>query len=418
MRIWVIGAGLGGLAAALLASERGHDVTIVAKGIGGLLLSPGTLDVLGNLPDGRVVDDPFGAMAGLVSERPDHPYAAIGADAVRSGIDWLTNVVGELGYRSTGANVLVPTAVGGVRPTWAAPSSLAVISDGGSYVVVGVDTFKDLPARLAADNLSRSRLAHVTARHEVLQFSARAEHDSTATTIARALDDDPALRGTLIQGLRRIARDGDTLLVPGFLGLRPATVDAIRSGVGTPLGEVTVAPPSVPGRRLNDALVGLCRDRRIDIQLNAAAVGVETSGDTHVTRLVVQRAGRVTTHRADAVVHAGGGFESGTLARDASGHITETVLGLPVFTPDGRADVDLHTDEDLLRCGVAVNEAMNPIDPEGRPVYDNVYCVGGIIGGALAWKEHSGEGIALGSAWRCVRALDAGSPTTDSEVSL
>ena len=43
----VIGAGLAGLAATLRLAEAGAKVTLVTKGIGGLQLGQGTLDILG-----------------------------------------------------------------------------------------------------------------------------------------------------------------------------------------------------------------------------------------------------------------------------------------------------------------------------------------------------------------------------------
>ncbi|MDU0349108.1 FAD-dependent oxidoreductase, partial [Actinomyces sp. MRS3W] len=45
----VIGAGISGYAAALRLRRAGATVTLVTKGMGGLALSPGTIDVLGRL---------------------------------------------------------------------------------------------------------------------------------------------------------------------------------------------------------------------------------------------------------------------------------------------------------------------------------------------------------------------------------
>ena len=43
----VIGAGIAGLTAAIRLREAGHQVTLMSKGIGGLQLSQGSIDVLG-----------------------------------------------------------------------------------------------------------------------------------------------------------------------------------------------------------------------------------------------------------------------------------------------------------------------------------------------------------------------------------
>ena len=130
-----------------------------------------------------------------------------------------------------------------------------------------------------------------------------------------------------------------------------------------------------------------------------------------MTALKVQRAGRVTTNKVDAVVYAGGGLESGTIQRDSYGDIRERVFDLPLTFLDaedaettgvtGSVIVD---GKDLFGTGVSVNEDMLPLDGD-RPVYDNLYLAGSIIGGARPWSEKSGEGIALGSAVAATRAI-------------
>ncbi|WP_353066127.1 FAD-binding protein [Arcanobacterium hippocoleae] len=46
-RILIIGAGLSGMASALMLHEAGHTVTIISRGLGGMLLANGTIDILG-----------------------------------------------------------------------------------------------------------------------------------------------------------------------------------------------------------------------------------------------------------------------------------------------------------------------------------------------------------------------------------
>ena len=79
----VVGTGLAGLTAAVRLAESGARVLVVAKGIGATHLSAGTIDVLGYAPER--VERPGEALAALVAERPDHPYAHVGADGRRRG---------------------------------------------------------------------------------------------------------------------------------------------------------------------------------------------------------------------------------------------------------------------------------------------------------------------------------------------
>lgn len=416
MRIIVIGAGLAGLTCAVKLREAGHRVDIVTKGWGGLLLSPGTLDVYGWGRDGRPISDPYAAIADLVAQQPQHPYAAIGVDAVREGIDWLCATTGL--FAQFDQNVLLPTAIGAVRPTVAVQNTMvpALMEDGKKFLVVGIRQFRDFPAAFVADNLARSPLAKVETRAVTISLAPRdPEADSTGTTFARALDgtaglDGPATRDALVRELRAHVQDGETILLPAVVGFAPDAYQEIAAELGVPVGEVPVPPPSVPGRRINDSLINLCRDNRVDIALNAEVIGFEAS-DTHITALKVQRAGRVTTDRVDVVVYAGGGLEAGSIQRDSYGEIRERIFNLPLTFLDaedpetagvtGSVVVD---GKDIFGTGVTVNAEMLALAGD-TPVYDNLYCVGSIIGGARPWSEKSGEGIALGSAVAATRAI-------------
>ena len=61
----VIGAGLAGLAAAIKAADAGLSVTLVTKGVGGIQLGTGTVDILGYRPE--PVDKPLEALEGHVA---------------------------------------------------------------------------------------------------------------------------------------------------------------------------------------------------------------------------------------------------------------------------------------------------------------------------------------------------------------
>jgi glycerol-3-phosphate dehydrogenase subunit B len=49
---------------------------------------------------------------------------------------------------------------------------------------------------------------------------------------------------------------------------------------------------------------------------------------------------------------------------------------------------------------------MRPLGASGEPAYANLHAAGGVIGGAVRWREKSGEGIAIGSAWAGARAIE------------
>ncbi|MFY9262162.1 MAG: glycerol-3-phosphate dehydrogenase subunit GlpB [Arcanobacterium sp.] len=391
MKTIVMGAGLAGISAALMLHDAGHRVSIISTGLGGVLLSPGTVDIAGWARTGAPIFDPYAAVDSACSP---HPYAVIGVDAVRSGVNWLLEHT-ELFATPTEHNILVPTGVGAVRPTLTAPKTFHRLEDGQRLLVVGIKQFKDFPAQLIADNLERSPLVNVHARAITIDFPVREnEADSTGTNIARALD-TPAGRAQLATALRGQLRAGETVLLPAILGLNPASFADLRAKLDAPVGEVAVPPPSIPGRRLHDELVSQLRKARIDLALNATVVGFTADGE-RVQTLQVRRAGRITSEKVAAVVYAGGGFESGSLSRAVTGEISERVFGLPVQPAPN-----------IFSSHVGVDCAMRPLDASGKPLYTNLHLAGTVLGGAEPWTEKSGEGIALGSAWAAASAIQS-----------
>ncbi|MGC1405945.1 MAG: FAD-dependent oxidoreductase, partial [Candidatus Dormiibacterota bacterium] len=84
--VLVIGAGTAGLTAAVRLAQAGVKVVVVATGAGSLGLSPGTLDLLGYAP--QLVEDPLATLPEFVSEHPEHPYARVGFERLRTALIW------------------------------------------------------------------------------------------------------------------------------------------------------------------------------------------------------------------------------------------------------------------------------------------------------------------------------------------
>lgn len=413
-RVVVVGSGLSGLFSAVKLRKLGHEVTLVTFGLGGLQLSQGTIDVLGYTPDGQRVERPFEALDALPE---GHPYRVIGKDAVRAGVDELIELLGpDLLVGDPQTNDLYPTGVGAMRPTAVAQPSMVAgrCEPGATFLIVGFRQLKDFYPDLIAGNLNRTELpggGHVNARAAMIDLPARAgEVDSTGTTYARALD-LPELRETLVGLVRPLLQSAEAVGLPAVLGLNNLLVaDDLSQRLGAKVFEISMQPPSMPGMRLNQTLTEIAKRERVRIVLGSAAVGLVTEGST-ITGVQVDMAGGVRTIAADVVVHAPGGFESGALAMDSYGTITEKAFGLPLVGTD--APDLVHGDywgkpQPLFKVGVAVDEAMRVLGPDGSPVYTNLHAAGSILAGAIRWEEKSGEGIALGSAWRAVHAIHEG----------
>jgi glycerol-3-phosphate dehydrogenase subunit B len=395
----VIGAGLSGLVAAIRLARGGRTVTLLTKGLGGLQLSQGTIDILGYAPER--VEAPITATATL----PDtHPYKVLGPDAIAAGIAYAQELLGDRLVGNADRNVLLPTAVGALRPTCLVPPSMTagVVTGGIRYVLVGFRQLKDFYPKLCAGNLERQTTPAgepITARGVILDLPATEDMaDSSALVYARAID-DRAYRATLAAALKPLLEDGEVVGLPAILGYCDAGAHRhLEELLEHAVFEVPLPPPGVPGMRLNEALTALAKEAGVRIVAGAKVVGFESAGGKIVS-VGLATAGRIRQYAADAFVYAPGGFESGALTMDSYGTVTEAIFGLPLVG----LGPDLVTPDDpgnqaLFRVGVGVDPQMRVIDPAGHAPYSNLYAAGGILAGAIRWTEKSGEGIALASA--------------------
>ena len=411
----VIGAGLAGLTAALRLARAGRSVTLVAAGTGGLPLSQGTIDVLGYDP--ARVTRPLDAVAAVAS---DHPYATLGPDAVAAAVRWLRDELGpELLVGDPDANLQLPTALGAIRPTGLAqPSMVAADVAGGArrFAVVGVRQLKDFPADLVAGNLARSSApdgSPLSASAAWINVPARSgEADASGLTYARALDDATFAR-RFADAVVDVAPEGDVVLLPGVLGTRPGAWRVVAERIGRPVAEVPLQPPSVPGLRLHTALLGLVKAAGVRFVPGSRVVGFTADGD-RVASVTMAAAGGPREVAASAVVYAPGGFESGALAIDSRGTISEGVFGLPVTETDAvaLAGPRFWAAHPLFTVGVHADAAGRPLDGD-RVVHPNLFVAGGIIAGPEAWREKSGDGVAVATG---VRAAEGALSAAESVI--
>jgi glycerol-3-phosphate dehydrogenase subunit B len=343
-----------------------------------------------------------------------HPYAVIGAAQVAAGVDWLSQLLGpELLVGQTNANTWLPTAVGALRPTALVQPAMAAgaARAGATWAIVGLSRLKDFSAALVAGNLNRTELpdgGRLSCRPLVIDLMARpGEADSSGLVFARALD-RTEVQDRLIAALEPELAAGEAVGLPAVLGLEDHSVHRrLAEAWGRPVFEIPLPPPSVPGMRLNQALLALAKAAGVRFVNGAAVVGF-TAAAGRVGEVVTAAAGRPHSYPAEVFVYAPGGFESGALAMDSYYQVKETVFDLPLH---GLEDVeqlitgDYAAPQPIFAVGLGVDAAMRPVDLSGDVVYENLHAVGSVLAGAIPWHEKSGEGIALGSAWAATQAI-------------
>lgn len=400
-RIVVIGAGLAGLLAANRLADAGHQVVLLHKGLGGLQLGQGTIDVLGYAPH-RVLN-PFNAATSVATS---HPYAATGRAALAEGLNYVKRVSDGLLVGDPEANYQLPTAVGAIRPTCLAqPSMIAGQAHAdASWVIVGLPALKDFHPDLIAGNLERTTLpdgGRLRARALMTEAIAREpEVDSNPLAYAKAFD-DPGYRARFADGLAPQLIQGECVGLPAVIGLADTGAwQDLSEKLGVPVFEIPLPPPSVPGIRLNTHLLRRAQALGVRIVTGVRTISYRADGD-RIASVSIATVPAAREFTGDAFILATGGFESGALTLDSYGDVHETLFGLPLTGLDKKPLVHgdyWGADQPLFNVGVAVNPLMQAIDAKGAPVFTNLYAAGGILGGATRWKELSGDGIAVASA--------------------
>jgi len=393
----VIGAGTAGLVAGARLAQGGARVCVLAKGVGSTHLAPATIDVLGYAPDRVAAAGP--ALERFAASRPDHPYVLLGVDAVAEAVRWFGSTVesGPLpGYRYIGdleRNLLLPTAVGALRPSALVPETMAAgdAAGGERVCIVGTRSLRDFHPALCAANLRR---AGIDARSVDVEIELD-RADANTLGLARRFD-DPAWRAGFAARLALKLQAHESVGLPAMLGLRDphGAWSDVQHRLGRPVFEIPTLPPSVPGMRLFEILRATLRRAGGRLVVGAEVVSAERSG-SRIASVATASAGHQARYAAPWFVLASGGFGSGAIELDSHWDTHERVFGLPLrgLPEPGQARFvgDYFAEQPMARVGVAVDSSLVA---EGA---DNVVVAGAALPGAIPWREGSGEGIALAS---------------------
>ncbi|MEJ2549194.1 MAG: anaerobic glycerol-3-phosphate dehydrogenase subunit GlpB [Anaerolineales bacterium] len=402
--VLIVGAGLSGLFASIVAVKHGARVTLVASGNGGLSLSHGCIDVWSGSPPSRV----------LSRLRKSHPYRLAGKRALNDAVDMLDEISRNADYPLLGSlskATLLPTAFGAIHTTAYAPASLAQTSiQKGKPISIGTipglrDFFPDLLAKniemngYTVERTIQLPLPGAAPRRDLYatDLAQRFENPSDWVSIARLWK--PRLAGV------------DRLGIPAVLGIHDShrIFTAFQDFLDIGIFEIPTPPPSLPGLRLEKILSAAATKMGVDIILGSSATGrIERSKKVRrVSGVVLHTTGGEHNLDARGVILATGGFLNGGLAARRDGNIVETVFNLPVQHSEDRQAwlaSSPFEEQPYEKFGLLVNSRMQPLDLHGDPVFENLYAAVVIISGADRQCEGSRQGIDLATAYRAAEA--------------
>ncbi len=395
-RVVVVGAGLAGLTAALVAAEAGARVELVAQGQGALTLHPGWIET------GDV--EALAAHAG-------HPYAVVG-ESLAAGLAVIDRIAGLHGNSEPGVRLRAVTSTGARRSMALTVGAAFPTLEGRRVAIIGFDGWRDFYPVLCADGLRADGIdAHA--------FSVPLVHGGnfdTWTVDAAAWLDTPDGLQTLIALVKaKIHRGGfDVVGLPAVLGLEPETRAQFAEGIGLPVFEIPTLTPSVPGLRLYHALrkALIARGGRYVVGVTVNSLVMQ---DGRVTGVLAATAANTRERLivGDAVILATGGLYGGGIASDYRGALHEGIADLPLTDAPPLEDWFANalmsgTPQPLHRVGVQVDGDSRPVDGQGALVAERLFVAGRLLAGASPISEGATEGIDIASgAHAALKALAA-----------
>jgi glycerol-3-phosphate dehydrogenase subunit B len=405
----VIGSGLSGLMGALALADAGQRPYVLSKGQGITHWTGGTIDILGTT-DGQ---SPRQAVESLVGTYRDHPYARVGLAGVEAAIDRFRALMESANYPYVGSldqNMLLPTAIGALRPAAYAPATMAAgdMRQDGEMLIAGFRELRDFFPPMAAANLRAQGFA---AHGEYLTLPSMARRLDYTTRIFAFLFDDPKFRKNIGEQLAKLRGNATRIGLPAVLGLRDpmGVVRELQEISGAHIFEIPTLPGSVPGMRLfkifQDAIVaGGGR-----LQLGSKVMRGEGENGSLAT-IYSKAAAREQPHRAKAFLLATGGIGGGGIRTDYTGAVWDTALGLPLHKPDSHSEWFrsrfLHeSGHPIFQSGIVTDGQMRPLDINGSAVYQNVLVAGAAMAYIGTMQDRSITGIPLTTGWRAGQLL-------------
>jgi glycerol-3-phosphate dehydrogenase subunit B len=408
----VIGAGLSGLTAAYTAAKAGLQVKVIAKGLGALHWSAGTVDVLGYLlGDEEPVQHPLS----VIGDLPDgHPYTLADVSDALAAFEALTKEIGlDYGRFANDENWLLPSPIGAARPAFLAPPAQqnGSLRRSEPMLIVGFPGLRDFYPQLIADNLAKQ--GHQT-RVEILpQELLTGRKDSNTIQLAEGLE-NAQRRKKLGAALKKLVKSGERVGLPAILGLddHGKVWSDLQSQVGIPLFEIPTLPPSVPGTRLFRALRTHLQQLGVRIEAGMEVIEAQAAAGTpaEVQWVTSETSARPLKHRAKAFLLATGGILGGGFYSDVNGRVWETIFHLPLTVPQKRyewfrasfLDAKGHP---VFKGGVAVGTDFRPVDEAGQAIYGNLYAAGGALAHCDPILERSLEGTAVVSGIAAAQSI-------------
>jgi glycerol-3-phosphate dehydrogenase subunit B len=374
----IIGAGVAGLTAGSILVEKGYNVALIAKGEPTACLSTGCIDIC------SLDHDPLHGVSHLPDE---HPYHLVSRAVILESIEKFKESMAQMGFPYTGSpesNRYVLSALGTFKTTCLVPSTMAAAPQ---------DEKDDLHI-ITFSGLKDFYPSYITARRKNASFSTYDASASTTMGLATNFEREDFLE-KFLSWLEKLNIQEGKIAFPAVLGLESAATitQKIEERLRCKVFEIPTIPPSMPGRRLFNALKDYFRKKGGMIYWSWPVSGVEKTKKI-IEAVTTPSEGRPKSLNAKVFILASGSFVGGglTARRDT---IVENIFNLPVFVPGQR---DNWFDSDYFSLNHGIGKAGIIVDSSFRPKeadWENIFVCGGILAHTDVLKNGCGHGMAL-----------------------
>jgi glycerol-3-phosphate dehydrogenase subunit B len=361
------------------------------------------------------VKNPGSKLGDFLAERPDHPYGLVGEANLAAGVQAFLKLVNQAGLEYQGdlsRNWLLPSAAGAIHPTCLAPTSLTKgdLSTGENMLIVGFSQMRDFYPALISQNLTEQDLVKAEPCMIDVALPRAGKVDVNPTEVAHAFE-KADFRQQVASAVKSQVKGYSRVGFPAMLGLQQhrEVVADLEKQLGKSIFEISALPPSIPGRRLYEALKQIFLAAGGRIIIGGKIVDGTIEGG-QVTQVRLETASRLKPIQAKNYVLATGGLFGGGLEAHQDGRVTEQVFGLPVMAETNRHKwFNKHfispQGQPVFNYGVKVNQKLNPVNSSTGPLAENLYAVGAILAGSEWAHGRTGDGIALATAAAIVEQI-------------
>lgn len=395
--VLIIGAGVAGCVAASVLAKRNLKVAIASKLGGATMQSSGAID------------------APIARQLSEHAIGKMG-DALAELKTLVSDV--ELIGRSDSQNIWLATQIGTIKSAMMAQRSqsfdLSSLNNGDSIGLIGFSGLPSFDCERVSQTLqwSISRLLTKDVRVHPIKIDFRPSSGNWQSMMEMSSDLDRgeslrALEGEIQKASAIFDAKTKVCFIAPVLG-RTKFKDsmAMQNDSGRRLFcELLGAPHSVPGQRLNDALMnGLAR---LPVEIIGGEAIESEYENAIISKVIVDRKeGGVCEILPRSVILASGRFFAGGFSRQ--GMRREKVFGLSLWH-ENKLIEDTHiaslTQEGvdkpqaIFHCGLRVDERLRPLDRTLDLFAHNLFAAGSSIGGYDALGSEPSLGYAALSGY-------------------